>query len=307
VTSRVGAPLAAAALLLGACAHPRTAPAPPRATRLAVPFFPDRTDQCGPSALAGVLGFWGAAVGPARLKEAAYTARLKGSLPVDLLLAARERGMRAEMFDGTLERVREELDAGRPVVAFVNRGFRRFPIGHFLVLTGYDDGRREVYAHSGSVRDAPMPYKKFLSAWDKGGRWGLLVQPPGDPEGWVAFGNAAYGEGRLDEAEGAFRKALALAPRHPGAGNNLAMTLLARAGSPLEAERLARGALAVDGPLKPYILDTLAHVCLRQGRLGEAWVLAAQAEAAAPQDDLAMRAQLAATRGLIEAASRKTP
>lgn len=271
--------------------------------RLTVPFFPDRTDQCGPSALASVLAFWGAGVDPGRLKAAAYSARLKGSLPVDLLLTARERGMRAEMFDGTLARVKAELDAGRPVVAFINRGWRSIPIGHFLVLTGYDDERGAVYAHSGGTRDAAISYRKFGSAWDKASRWGLLVQPPADAEGWVAFGNAAFGEGRLQEAEAAFRKALAVDPRHAGAANNLAMALLALGKSPFEAEALARDALEMQGPLKPYILDTLAHACLRQGRLAEAEALIAEALAAAPPDDRSMRDQLAATRGLIEAAA----
>lgn len=264
-----GAPLSAAALLLGACAHGRPAHVPREqgggaATRLEVPFFPDRTDQCGPSALASVLSYWGAGVSPAALKAAAYTPRLRGSLAIDLLLAARSRGMRAEAFVGSLERLKAELDEGRPVIAFINRGWRAVPIGHFLVVTGYDDARRVVTAHSGAKNAAAIPYKKFSAAWDKTGRWALLVLPPDGPQGWLAFGNAAFGEGRLSEAESAFRTALAASPGHVGASNNLAMTLLAAGGDLIEAARLAEGVLAEAGPLRPYVLDTLAQIALKQ-------------------------------------------
>lgn len=257
-----GASLAAALLLCSCVRHqPRHSSAPdPRGARLEVPFFPDKTDQCGPSALASVLGFWGAAVGPERLKAATYTPRLKGTLAIDLLLAARARGMRAEMFSGSLERLKKELDAGRPVVAFINRGFRRYPIGHFLVVTGYDEGRQALLTHSGTKRAALLSYRKFSRDWEKTGRWALLVRGPDAPEGWVAFGNAAFEEGRLEEAEFAFRTALEGTPLHAGAANNLAMTLLARGGDLAEAAALAEGALSRAGVLRPHVLDTLAQI-----------------------------------------------
>lgn len=253
----------AAALLLCSCVRhqPLHSPLPdPRSARLEVPFFSDDTDQCGPSALAGVLGFWGAAVGPERLKASTYTPRLKGSLAVDLLLAARARGMRAEMFEGSLERLKAELDAGRPAIAFINRGFRRYPIGHFLVVTGYDDARQILLVNSGRRRAQELAIRKFSRDWAKTGRWSLAVRGPDEPEGWVAFGNAAFEEGRLEEAEFAFRTALEGTPLHAGAANNLAMTILSRGGDLSEAASLAEGALSRAGALRPHVLDTLAQI-----------------------------------------------
>lgn len=267
-----GASLAVAALLLCSCVghQPRHSPAPSSGgARLEVPFFPDNTDQCGPSSLAGVLGFWGAAVGPERLKAATYTPRLKGSLAIDLLLAARARGMRAEMFEGSLERLKAELNAGRPVIAFINRGFRRYPIGHFLVVTGYDEGRQALLVNSGKKRAALLPYRTFSTDWEKTGRWALVVRGPDSAEGWVAFGNAAFEEGRLEEAEFAFRTGLGGSPLHAGAANNLAMTLLARGGDLDEASSLAEGALTRAGTLRPYILDTLAQIKAASRSAGE--------------------------------------
>jgi Tfp pilus assembly protein PilF len=126
---------------------------------------------------------------------------------------------------------------------------------------------------------------------------------PACTEGWLALGNSAFTDGRLEEAEKYFRKALAAAPHHPGACNNLAMTILARDGSLIEAEALARDALVQPGALRPYILDTLANIQLRQRRYAEALDLVGQAEAMTPTDDRLVRDQLKATRDSIQAAA----
>jgi ABC-type bacteriocin/lantibiotic exporter with double-glycine peptidase domain len=145
------------------------------AVMLGVPFFPDKTDQCGPSALASVLAFWGRPADPLELKREIYVPKLGGTLPMDLLIAARSHGLAAEMSSGSLDGLKADLDAGRPVIAFVNLGWRFLPIGHFMVVTGYDEARRGVFAHSGLKKDAFVPYGRFLKQWDKTGRWALVA------------------------------------------------------------------------------------------------------------------------------------
>lgn len=175
--------LALAACLLAGCAPSRALRAPvdvPQGGQvlLQVPFFPDDADQCGPSALASVLGYWGKPAAPARLRQEIYRARLKGSLTVDLLLAAESRGLSAEMANGSLARVKKELDAGHPLIAFVNVGYRFYPVGHYLVITGYDDRRQSLFAHSGMKRDQRISYRKFDKQWERTERWALLILPP---------------------------------------------------------------------------------------------------------------------------------
>jgi hypothetical protein len=145
--------------------------------RIVVPFFPDDTDQCGPATLASVLTYWGIPSEPSALKVEMYTPRLRGTLPIDLLLAARARGFRAEGISGTLDRLRTELDADRPVVALLNLGWAVFPQGHYVVITGYDELQQGVYIHSGLTRDQFVSYAQFVAKWEKTGRWMLQVQP----------------------------------------------------------------------------------------------------------------------------------
>ena len=159
------------------CAHSRrAAPASGGAPRLQVPFFPDGGDQCGPTALASVLGYWGVPAEPAALRREIYLPSLRGALPLDLLLAARARGLKAEMSNGGRDELRGQIDAGRPVIAFVNLGFRFLPIGHFLVVTGYDE--RGIYAHSGRRKNAFVGWSKFEGMWEKTGRWTLVISRP---------------------------------------------------------------------------------------------------------------------------------
>lgn len=154
-------------------------PGAPVASRVhfIVPFFPDNTDQCGPAALASILTYWGIPSDPRTLRDEIYLRRIRGTLSIDLLLAAQSRGLQAEGTSGTLHRLKTELAAGRPVIALLNLGWIIYPQGHYVVLTGYDDQRQGVYLHSGSVRDAFVPYPLFLAKWEKTGRWMIQARP----------------------------------------------------------------------------------------------------------------------------------
>ncbi len=130
-----------------------------------------------------------------------------------------------------------------------------------------------------------------------------VLRDPACTEGWIALGNIDFRAGRFAEAETSFRKAVRTEPRHPGACNNLAMTILARGGDLEEAEALARGALAAPGPLRPYILDTLANIQLKRAHYAEALDLIGQAETATPEADRLVREQLKTTRDAIQASA----
>ena len=150
---------------------------PGQAVRVAVPFFPDGTDQCGPATLASVLTYWGILSEPAVLKAEMYRDQLGGTLPIDFLLAAQARGLQTEGSSGTLDTLKAELDAHHPVVALLNLGWVVFPQGHYVVITGYDEPQQGVYMHSGLARDLFVPYAQFFMYWEKTGRWMLRVQP----------------------------------------------------------------------------------------------------------------------------------
>ena len=112
----------------------------------------------------------------------------------------------------------------------------------------------------------------------------------------IARGNLAFASGDLRKAEVCYRQVLRLDRNHAGANNNLAMVCLTRDKDLDKAERYAQTALKQGGPLRPYVLETLAELYIRQARSSEARKILDEADASAPLDDTALREQLAKTR-----------
>jgi tetratricopeptide (TPR) repeat protein len=126
-----------------------------------------------------------------------------------------------------------------------------------------------------------------------------LTREAGFVPALIGLGNVAFAEGEMEESEAYYQQALTASPDHPGANNNLAMLYLARGGRLAEAERLALRALAQRGPLRPYVLDTLAHVYAQQGRYTEAVTTLEEAEAAAPSQDRILHGRLIRLRNQL--------
>jgi tetratricopeptide (TPR) repeat protein len=112
----------------------------------------------------------------------------------------------------------------------------------------------------------------------------------------MALGNLAFAAGDLKKSAARYREVLRLDADHAGANNNLAMVCLARGKDMDKAERYLRTALKQQGPLRPYVLETLAVLRLRQGRFSEAEEALDEADGLAPPDNSDLLARLIETR-----------
>ena len=104
-----------------------------------------------------------------------YIAKLHGTLPMDLAHTAETHGLKVTMVRGDLAMLRAELEAGRPVLAMLNRGYSIMPVDHYIIVTGLDDNRKGFYAHSGGKADQFISSKKLLTQWEKTDFWALQV------------------------------------------------------------------------------------------------------------------------------------
>lgn len=146
-----------------------------------VPFFADDTNQCGLASLASVLNYWGIPSDPVMLRNDIYLPKLRGSLPIDLLIAAEFSKHEGQMYSGSLAEMKSELGTGHSLFVFLNLGYGVFGQGHYVVVTDYDDSRQGVYLRSGLERDLFLSYERVLRSGRKTGQWTLLLLPPESP------------------------------------------------------------------------------------------------------------------------------
>ncbi len=291
--------IGAALLLFGGCASLPPLTYPPTAVppRLAVPYIPQDDYQCGPAAVAMVMAYSGATVPLETLTSEIYSPALRGSLQPALVAAGRRHGWLAwELRE--FEAILQEVAVGRPVIILQNRGLTWKPVWHYAVVVGFDAARGLIYLNSGREEQREVATRTVRKTWERGGRWGLLLLPPGtlpvtaDPDrllaalaglersdavaarpGYLAavarwpahaglatvYGNLLRKASEPEAAEAAYRAALAAEPRHVPALNNLADLLLAR-GRLEEAHAAAAKAVVIDGPYQDTAAATLLEI-----------------------------------------------
>lgn len=263
------------------------------------PFYPQQDLQCGPAAVATVLGAAGLSVEADALVPEVYTPGLSGSLQPELLSAIRRRGLLAYELSPTLDALGAELVAGRPVLVLQNLGLDVLPAWHYAVVIGADPSAEQLLLRSGEERRLPTPTGKFMRTWDKADRWAVVVLQPGDlpvdpqpdryhravmgletsgrhaeaarawqaalgvwPDDRVALfglGNAVYALGDFAGARAAWERYVILKPDDPPGRNNLAV-VLGQLGCQRRALRLARRTLAGLSPDDVLYPDVLDTV-----------------------------------------------
>ena len=261
-------------LLLVGCAGPARlaqlpAELPERVELTATPFHPQTEHQCGPAALATVLGAAGRNVDPAVLATEVYLPGRQGSLQSELAAAVRARGLLAYEVRPSLSDLLAEVAAGRPVLVLQQLGAGPWPYWHYAVVIGYDKTHGKLLLRSGTNERQALRASLFEATWDRGGNWGLVLLEPGtlpaqpDPARYMSAAAALEAAGNPAAAKAAYAAAAGLWPKAPlprlGLGN-----LAAAAGDWAAAELWYRAVLA-DDPAQAAALNNRAEALVRLG------------------------------------------
>lgn len=142
-----------------------------------VPFFPQEENYCGPAALASLLNYYGHKVSQEEIAKEVFTPKLKGTITVEMANAARLAGFDARYYKGSIENIEKEINSGHPLILYIDLGYYIFLSGHYIVVVGYNETRREIIAYSGRNKDILISYEKLSRSWEKTGNWTLLVRP----------------------------------------------------------------------------------------------------------------------------------
>ena len=145
-----------------------------------VPFFPQEDYQCGPAALATLLGASEVQVTPEQLVPRIYVPQRRGSFQVEMIAATRSYGRIPYVIDPNMDHLLDELDMDRPVLVLQNLGFKNKPIWHYAVVNGYDPESRELYLRSGTEPRRVVSMSWFYRTWQLAGMWGFVALRPGE-------------------------------------------------------------------------------------------------------------------------------
>jgi len=143
------------------------------ALSLLVPYLPQTESLCGGSVAAMVFRYWGDVHADVQ-QFAPLVDERAGGIATDVLVSAiEERGWRTFPMAGSIERLEEQLEKGRPIVILVaDRGVRN----HYLLVTGIEGDAVIVHDPTwGPSRRVAVA--DLLRVWEPTGFWSLVVLP----------------------------------------------------------------------------------------------------------------------------------
>jgi ABC-type bacteriocin/lantibiotic exporter with double-glycine peptidase domain len=149
------------------------APALPRAYLIKnVPLLRQGSAECGPTALAMVLNYYGVKKSKDDLKSELNFNPKRGISPVSIVYFPFSKyDFKGEIvLNSSIDDLRLWISSDRPVIVrqYANRNNKLYSkIGHYRVVVGYDDAKQVVYVNDPERPDVlPISYRDFNEFWD---------------------------------------------------------------------------------------------------------------------------------------------
>ena len=216
-----------ASLALAGCATGRmaeyagTAGLPATVELASTPFHRQSEQQCGPAAVATVLGAAGHAVSLEQLAREIFVPGRAGSLQPELVAAIRSRGLLPYRLDRHPGELMAEVAAGRPVLVLQKQGAGPWPAWHYAVVIGYDSRRGTFLLRSGTTERLELRAVGFDLTWRRADRWAIVALVPGqlpsrpDVERYMQAAAGLEAVHQVDAAREAYTAAIEHWPKEP--------------------------------------------------------------------------------------------
>src|SRR5436190_11548752 len=210
----------ALALLAASCVTmtPRSKHASPTATVIPqMPMLKWGIESCGAGSLATVLQHYGDPT-PMQQWDSTLPKMRGGVMTIDMLLAARSKGLDAQLVTGTPESIATELQNGRPVILMlqvVDSPGHAYDFFHYVVADGIDTERNLIRTQWGDEKGRWVSLEKLEKPWSGGGHAAILIHPlSAEDQVRQALRSAIVLEddGKVAEAAAKYREILAAHP-----------------------------------------------------------------------------------------------
>ena len=141
---------------------------------LGVPYLDQKENYCGPAALEMVYKYYGLnSVAQEEISENIYRKKFNGSLNLELLFDARERGFHAEMYKGSFEDIKKHINADEPLILMLELKNSC----HYVVAVGYDKKDGSILCHTGYEKKRRYSMRYLRKLWKPTGYCTILIRP----------------------------------------------------------------------------------------------------------------------------------
>lgn len=141
-----------------------------------VPFFRQNQYDCGPAALACVYNFLGVKQDPQEISDRVFSRTQKGSLNLQMLIDARERGLAATMYSGSFEHIKQAIDDQTPLILMLAEDEDSL---HYVVVVGYEgEDLSVIIVHDGYEAFKQYKRETLERKWSHTGYCAIEIRRP---------------------------------------------------------------------------------------------------------------------------------
>jgi len=225
--------------------------------------------NCGPEALASVLGYHGVKVTVEEVQAEIYNPRIKGTVSTNLAPYARKKGLYCTYHNGSFKKIKESINNDLPPIIMVKLGKDLF---HFLVVTGYSETEKKILCRDFGTRKWIFPLDELYKRWEPAGYFYLEITTRSNYEVLKNTANDALYKNDYKRALKYFKKAWDFNKEDPELLNNYAHVLVKLKKDLNLAYQLAENAVKLykGNELQPYALGTLAQVLMASENYADA-------------------------------------